>query len=534
MKKSKRKIAVIDFETDPFLHGRLPVPFSWGFYDGERYVKHWQEKAWESPKACAKVLIEFLQDTTEPYLIFAHNGGKFDFLFFIEELTGSLKIVNGRILQATMGIHTLRDSYAILPIPLKALGDKFDIDYMLMERDVREDHKEEIEKYLEQDCIALYNAVLAFFDEFGDNLTIGGTAMKQLKKFHSFDAGNAFFDEQFRKYYYGGRCQCFETGVIDMAVKGYDINSSYPDTMLRMKHPTSTDYIVSRAIRPNTAFITWEGLNHNAVPARTKTGLDFTIPEGTFHTSIHEFNVALDNGMIEPKKIIECVEFTRMTVFDDFINHFYDKRLEAKAGGFLFLYMFYKLILNSSYGKFAQSPDNFKDSIILPTGEIADEPYLPEFEHGEYTIWSKPSNQKTYFNVATAASITGGARANLLAGITNAHRPIYCDTDSILCESLSANIDSKKLGAWKLEFEGDQIAVAGKKMYAVMGKDDNGETVCLKKASKGTILSPLSIFMLARGDTVETKNDAPTFKLDGRHTFIKRNIKRTGIISYEI
>lgn len=528
MAGKKRKIAVIDFETDPFLHGRIPVPFSWGYYDGERYVEHWQEKAWESNE-CVTTLVNFLKDTSDaPKLVLAHNGGKFDFLFFIEHLEGAIKIVNGRILQAQIGAHTLRDSYAILPVPLsQSGGGKLDIDYKLMERECRENHKEEILTYLKADCVALYNLCEAFYDEFGDALTIGSTAMKQLKKFHHFDSANGAFDKMFRKYYYGGRCQCFETGVIETDVKGFDLNSSYPFTMKGMMHPVSTEHYINGAIGPKTMFVTWEGINDNAVPVRTKTGLDFTTREGIFYTTIHEFNAGLETGTISPRKILEAVQFEQVTSFDSFIDHFYTSRLAAKAAGDKFHDLFYKLVLNSAYGKFAQSPDNFEDSIILPIGDIGPEGYEPKFTHGLYAIWSKPSDKKTYFNVATAASITGGSRATLLRGLALAKRPLYCDTDSIYCEDLGARLHDKELGAWKHEFTGSQIAIAGKKLYAVMGQDSEGKEVCLKKASKGTSLHPLAIFMIARGDTCETRNDAPSFKLDGKHEFISRRISKT-------
>jgi hypothetical protein len=557
-KKKSLKIAVLDFETDPFLHGRIPVPFSWGFYDGDRYVDHWETNAWETGGA-VKTLLEFLENVAfdQKYLILAHNGGKFDFLFFVEHLEGSIKIVNGRILQAEIFGHTLRDSYAILPVPLGMAGDKLDIDYKLLEREVREDHRAEILAYQKQDCVALYNLCAAFYEEFGDNLTIGSTAMKQLKTFHPYDEFDSYHDNIFRNFYFGGRCQCFEVGVIDTRIEVYDLNSSYPYTMRSMMHPVSKYYDLTAKPGKRTAFVTWQGENYNGVPVRTKTGLDFTSRFGAtcdpksgckiatphFHTTIHEFNAGLDTGTIAPTKILEAYHFQEMASFDSFIEHFYTSRLKAKADGDKFHDLFYKLILNSAYGKFAQSPDNFEDSIILPFGEIPDKQWFgdaPEetwssfikFAHGQYAIWGKPSKKKTYFNVATAASITGGSRATLLRGLAQSTRPLYCDTDSIFCESFDGDTDNKRLGAWKLEYEGSQMAIAGKKLYALMGDKVNKETGklefgCLKKASKGTTLNPLAIFMIARGDTCETRNDAPSFKLDGNHQFIRRNIRRT-------
>ena len=58
-RKDKRRIAVIDFETDPFLADRFPRPFAWGFYDGERYVEYWQSDAWNTNE-CTDVLVNFL------------------------------------------------------------------------------------------------------------------------------------------------------------------------------------------------------------------------------------------------------------------------------------------------------------------------------------------------------------------------------------------------------------------------------------------------------------------------------------------
>jgi hypothetical protein len=527
-KKKSVKLAVIDFETDPFLHGRLPVPFAWGFYDGKRYIEHWQTNAWESNQ-CVDILIDFLADQEDEYLVLAHNGGKFDFLFFIERLEGTIRIVNGRILEAKLGRHTIRDSYAILPIPLAQAGGKAEIDYKLMEREVRENHREEILHYMKKDCVSLFELVTAFYEEFGDALTIGGTAMKELKKFHPYDTFTPAMDKMFRPYYFGGRCQCFEVGVIDASIDVFDLNSSYPFTMKSMLHPVSSENWITSRIGPQTAFVQWEGENYNAVPIRTKTGLDFTCPRGVFHTTIHEFNAGLDTGTIRPLKILEAIHFKELTSFDSFIEHFYTSRLAAKAAGDIFHDLFYKLILNSAYGKFAQSPDDFEDSIILPFGEVPGEEYgdAPKFTHGEYAIWCKPALRKTYFNVATAASITGGSRATLLRGLAQTERPLYCDTDSIFTASpFTGATDNKRLGAWKHEYTGSQMAIAGKKLYALMGEKD-GELKCLKKASKGTTLNPLAIFMIARGDTCETRNDAPSFKLDGRHQFIKRNISRT-------
>src|SRR5437868_341564 len=180
-KKDPRKIAVIDAETDPFLMGRTPQAFAWGFYDGETYVQFWGEDATQQ-------LVDYIISRSDPLTIYAHNGGKFDFFFLMPfgVIQNPALIINGRIVKAqAFDIHEVRDSYAILPVPLKkiadsAVGVKKDIEYEKMEKDVREQHKEEILSYLKQDCLVLHNAVSKFGERYSDKLTVGGMAISEL------------------------------------------------------------------------------------------------------------------------------------------------------------------------------------------------------------------------------------------------------------------------------------------------------------------------------------------------------------------
>ncbi len=555
-----KKLAVFDFETDPFLFGRVPEPFAWGFYDGENYIHCWgsegaalelkHSKSIDAKRKliaqrCIDQLKEFLENSQDEYLIYAHNGGKFDFMFFLSHFEKSLRIVNGRILEASWGKHVFRDSYAILPIPL-AEYEKDVIDYKLMELNERDKHKQEILDYLKTDCLALHKLVSAFVGEFGDVLTIGSAAMKEFKKFHKFEQANKGFDLFFRKFYYGGRCQCFETGMIkphkNKKIHEMDVHSMYPSVMDDSLHPISLRNKLGSRVSKKTAFVCWQGKNFNAVPARTKKGLDFTLEhsrytnENEFFTTVHEFNAGLETGTIKPERLKYTVDFHEQIKFSEFVNHFYESRMIAKQQGDIFHTIFYKLILNSSYGKQAQDSSDFKDNIILPYGEIPElillsdgvtqappeKQWMLEYQHNNYAIWSKPADRHSYYNVAIAASITGAARAKLLLGLSKATRPLYCDTDSIFCESFSGQTDDKKLGTWGLGKSGDLMAIAGKKLYALMDND-----VCVKKASKGVRLGFEDIVKIAQGETVECKIDAPAFKLDGNHQFISRRIRRT-------
>jgi hypothetical protein len=494
--------------------------------------------------------VERLAKWKEPLLIFAHNGGKFDFFYFLDYLpAGDMRIINGRIIKARLGNHELRDSYAIMPFPLAAY-QKDSIDYDKLHKSRREKHKQEIIDYLRGDCVYLHELVTAFFDEFGDKLTIGSSSMKQLQRFHTFTRGSEQFDESFRTdFYFGGRNQCFKSGLIKKHVKIYDVNSMYPHVMRSYLHPVGTKPILSTRIESNTCFVVTTGHNFGAFPVRTKEGgLDFTVPYGKFSTTIHEWNAALETGSFKPVTIHKTYGFNDRVSFGDFVDHFYYARAKAKASGDIMHTLFYKFVLNSAYGKFAQNPANFFEWCIEPwenpllTEKCPRCPkntvdpvctycqgsgfrWSPAFEHqGKYRIWQAPLLQHFYYNVCTGASITGAARAELLRGIKCATNPLYCDTDSIICEELDGvHLHDTQLGAWKLEDEGELAAICGKKLYAIFGP--KGE--CIKKAHKGARLTGVDILKIAGGATVESVNPVPTFKLNGAHEFSVRKIRRT-------
>lgn len=530
---SKYVLATGDCETDPFEFGVIPQPFVWGFFsEAEGYNSFWGGDGTrdEQQRESTLAFIEFLNGLDKPHLIYMHNGGKFDFLFLLSFATGRLKIVNGRILEMHIGEHVLRDSYAAVPIPLAAYK-KDDIDYTHLAFDARQKNKSEILHYLGGDVRYLFEMMQSFREEFGNVLTIGTAAMRALKTHHSFDEFTKDQDGIFRQFYYGGRCQCFDSGILRGKWKVYDANSMYPYCMSSMLHPVSATYSESATLTDNTDFVIVEGRNFGGLPFKHPKGfLDFATPRGTFYVTGHELRAAIDTGTFEIERIVRAYTFAQRTSFGSFVDHWYGKRIAARAAGLDLYVLFYKLILNSSYGKFCLNSDNFKDWEITNAGDYLDDGiWSVEYESDEFILWSKPSQQAKYYNVATGASITGGARSVLLRGLSRASRPVYCDTDSIICESLEVDIDDKKLGAWKLEAEGNEICIAGKKLYALYNNgtvfmDDKGKP---KQASKGARLSAEQIRNVALGGTELFQNPVPSFKLDGKHEFVKRQISKT-------
>jgi hypothetical protein len=515
-------ILTMDFETDPFEFGVNPRPFACGIYDGQNFDSIW------SPK-CASRMLERLK-SLPPSTIYMHNGGKFDIFFILESLEAEMLIINGRVVSAHVGKHEVRDSFAIIPVALSQYK-KDDIDINKLHRDSRAANRVEILSYLRGDCVYLHELVSAFHEEFGDKMTIGSAAMQQLKKFHPYKTINSRIDKRFREdFFRGGRVQVFQSGILKKKFKILDENSMYPDAMKNFKHPNAVNFDVDNKITKDTAFIIAEGRNYGAFAVRNAIGgLDFTRETGRFNCTIHEWSAALDTKMFEPIKVVKTFGCSDWISFDGFVDHFFAGRVKAKAEGNKILDLFYKLILNSAYGKFAQNPDSFCDHCITRGGHPG-EGWEARYSHGDgkIIIWEKPKAQigkfqQGYYNVAIGASITGAGRSKLMQGIAAATDLIYCDTDSLICRDLPGiKLSDTELGAWKLEGHGTSIAVAGKKMYACF--DGN---VCIKKATKGARLTPEEIVKVAGGQMVKYRNAAPNFKLNGQVKFIEREIRRT-------
>lgn len=527
-----RKIAVADLETDPFEFGKVPEAFLSGYHDGKKTVSFWGAD-------CVAQMVRALEVEREEYVIFIHNGGRFDIFYFMKHLTpGSIKIINGRIIQAQLGRHEVRDSFAIMPFGLSKYN-KVKIDYGKFTVENRDKNRDEITEYWRMDCVYLWELCDAFIREFGDKLTIGGAALKQLKNFHSFDCSNENFDARFRTdFYHGGRNQVFESGILKGRFEVHDVNSMYPRAMQAFLHPVGTDCEIDKRLRAHTCFVSTTGINNGAFPVRTKSGgLDFTQTRGTFHTTIHEFEAAIETGSFRPIKIVRTYNFKKRITFADYVEHFYELRRAAIISEDEMHKLFYKFVLNSSYGKFAQNPENYFDWEITKSGERPDnwhdcvqtceatcrKLWTPAFIHDIYVIWQRPTMAQHFYNVATGASITGAARAMLLRGLRAAKRPLYCDTDSIICESLDGVEKSEDaLGAWKLEAVADTAAICGKKLYALFA-----DGVCIKKAHKGARLTGEQIMKIGQGDVITCENPVPSFSWDGSHQFVTRRIRRT-------
>jgi len=528
---SKEKtLWAFDCETPKFIYGRPPIPFLWCAISeyADRFI-FWGKNSTQ----------EFMRwiMTLNNDLLIAHNGGKFDALFLKEIISGSMLMVDGRIIKCSpkKGVE-IRDSFAILPMALKKLGAKIEIDLNKHEDNVREKHKAEIIRYCMNDCIVLLEAVQNFYRMAGRRrLTIASQASAELRTIYpDLPKLNATHHAEFSPFFFGGRVQALQKGIIKGNFKLYDVNSMYPHVMATYHHPYGDsykvkDYHVKNIPENNCGFFFGTVDSRAAFPVRqnNKTTPYIVGRNIEIRATLHEVRAAIDVGAacnFRGKLLLP----TFSTQFDKFIIPHFESRKKAKAIGDAGADLYHKLIPNSSYGRFAMSPDGREETYYAEKDEDITELKNDGFTikdidlQAERFILSRPVCRpwQFYEDVATGASITGAARARLMRAIATAKNPLYCDTDSLLCESIGEKVGNE-LGQWKEECICDTAAIAGKKMYALFNN-----TECVKQASKGVRASPDEIYRVAQGAEIEIFNDAPVMRLKGTK-FMSRKIRMT-------
>jgi len=573
-RRSRATFSVIDCETDPFKYGRVPEPFLWGFYEGD------SDEYLEFDSAAP--MVDFLSRNRRT--VYAHNGGKFDYHYLREYINSDepITIINGRLAKFRIGACEFRDSLNIFPnTRLKdfndATGGKLEIDYSIFEPEARNDpnNKAEISKYLRQDCVRLWDVIRRYWDEYGKSLTQAGASMKYWERMYETKAPRQSKSqfERYRQFYYGGRVQCFESGVRDCAFSVADINSAYPYAMLRA-HPFSPtavreDHLPADEEEFNTALIELDCTAHGCFPWRDPDTHELYFPDDDargitrmrrYRITGWELRTALELDAVKNITIRDVHVFPVRIDFKRYIEHFFALREEARKRGDVAGRTFGKYFMNGLYGKFAANCENYSEYVIASTDSLEAwtlKGWQVEKPWGDRFLMSRaPSaedledvtqNRWKYYNVATSASITGFVRAYLFKAMHACGGVIYCDTDSIAARDTSRLNFGSALGAFKDEGSFDQYAIAGKKLYAFhkagmpIDYDPTEEkNPTWKIACKGVNFqsredAPERIAEIATGCTVTYEPEVPTYSVTRKvrqgaadaPTFVKREIRAT-------
>jgi Vibrio phage DNA polymerase len=566
-RKAKDELPIYAMRIEmPEVRGdKLSYPFLVGFFDGVAFREFWGDD-------CLMRAREYLFER-ERGLIYFYDGDQRDdfkliFPWFEGEMIIHERTIIGGQMDCRLGKHRIGDSMILLPLVELEEYRGFQgepappaIQAAAKEPENRDARRAEIVNRVRWECGAIWQTLTDFRREFGTHLTIGAASIAELKKHHYFQPLTKKEDAEIRELFYiGGRCDALgHVGVFEGDFKLYDVNSMYPAVMKNFFHPVGRLIGRTAAVQDDTCFVIVRGESKGHLPWHGfQQKIHYYTPhKGEFCLTIHEWRMALKLGLwaSEPE-VIMAYSYPEQTNFASFVNSAHWKRRQAKRAGNALRDTFYKGLMNAASGKFAQNPNNYFSHEIHERSVCLDRPetvrecekcrneccfvhwevirIFPEFD--DKLLWRRRTESSFVLNVATAASITGAARAILARAILGAVNPMYCDTDSLICESIAERCDDVELGAWKQEAAGHRLAIAGPKRYALFGsvcptckrgQGDGGACTnalfhkwgCVKMACSGADVEPSTIEALAlkqRGFAdMEMRHSKPTLERMG-------------------
>ena len=504
------EIATMDIETvnwtEKFLCG--------GLYNGAEYYESWDENGY------FEILL------SHNGVIYAHNGGRFDFLWVVSQMisrgwTPNITMQGSRILKISYGKTTFLDSYPILLSSLQKAGEmvgsqKEELGIPFSEfGNLTEGQKKEVSKYLRQDCVLLYD-VLDYIKNYCEthNIilknTIASSSWGTVKEWLSLNRAQWRFHtyRKLREGYYGGRCEVYRTEFQEG--ERYDRNSSYPAALRNTPLPVGP---VLATGQPNKHFdkglegIYWARVEVPKMfipPLPVRVGSRLGFPIGIFDgvwTGL-ELRYAMSHG-VKIHKLKRGLVFRKSeVVFRDAINKIWRLRQLAPTKA---LNKWLKLFANSLTGKFAQKPELESFYVGEPnTSHFRENPNAYKSVDKEGNYWTRGfSRIGDCAHVQFAAYLTSEARISLHKTLMQSENPIYCDTDSVYSKKFHGK-SGDGLGEWKREGSLKHWESLAPKVYRFL--DENKEWIVKAKGVPSANYEDFSL--LSEGETVR-KGDRP-------------------------
>jgi len=387
------------------------------------------------------------------------------------------------------------DTLNFLKTSLKELGKMFGIPKM--DIDFKKCSIEELENYCKRDVEILKRVVewiIDFHRQYNIPMSLTFpqfTYRLYRKKYLPLiikQTANEKVMKLERASYYGGRVEVFDFNKWYHA-NIYDFNSLYPSVMSNNLYPTallkyysipvSSTFsfiekfdLISQALKENLGVIAEVGLEipiskFGIVPLRFENKLCF--PCGTFETTLAspELKTVMEN-------IISIKQFSiyeTHDIFSEYIYYCYEERKKAIKENDDIMNWFWKLLMNSLYGKFAQRKFldirrkeydghfQFATSGLHEKGELKTLSWL-----GGLAIEKKIESLNPNSFVAIASFVTSYARAKLYRYLVKYPDVLYCDTDSLFLPNQEIE-SSKELGGLKLEKIYSGFQALGNKWY---------------------------------------------------------------------
>ena len=451
--------------------------------------------------------------------IFAHNGSQFDYKFLMSELmtryTVDITGDHNKVIKFQINNVIFLDFFLFFPTSLNNLSkswineEKMDFNHNLININNYNEFKEIAIEYCKKDCILLFKIVNKFLG------TIFSTQFKQSIKLSSsisfFTApqlallifktiylkcdiegstGQDYFIE--KSAYYGGMCVVYrKNGNINNKLYCYDINSCYPASMLfkmPYKFIDQIDYIEDNNKYDDIIDYYLYEIDYqypqNSIIVNLPTRFDdeiIYIRNGNkkWHWG-NEIKTALSLGC-QILKIYRIRRYEGNAIFKEYIEDIYEMRLKAKKENNTCLVDFFKLLMNSLYGKLGQKLNLQKNIVsIAELSEIVMYYNQDKVKNikllNDFCIEYEYEDMKEFFNqigslVRFSGFITAQARCILLSPFSNKiideTNLFYTDTDSIFINKKLPDeyVSNTILGKFKLEYEINKAYFLAPKMY---------------------------------------------------------------------
>jgi hypothetical protein len=416
----------------------------------------------------------------------------------------------------------------IFPAKLETIGETVNLPKLHV--DFEKSSRDYIKVYCKRDVEIL----LAFWEEWtkfltNNNLgnikyTISSQSMEAFKQ--RFCNNYIVLDDDMKNLeferlgYYGGRTEIFHKGIVRKPIYYYDVNSMYPHAMKANRFPI--EYKFSKD-NPSIEYVKYMIDKGYLIMAEcnidTKLNLYPVKDNNTLLFPIGKFKTYLPTPeVLEAFTHDDIVSFGHVSfyrgdfIFSDYVDFFYNKRLELKKAGNKQEAM-YKLFLNALYGKFGQMMDSWNTCTVDDVKAIDSNFNLGEWIMDNYKIPKiilmgidmtpklryigeqlQISTEKEESNIsfpAIAAHVTSYARLILARVIkycqdTNIKK-YYCDTDSIFTEEEIASyfLDEKELGKMKLEkYYEHGVEFINLKNYCALDKTGHKQVISVDESGK--------------------------------------------------
>lgn len=516
-KKKINDFGVFDIETRNWI-----TPYAIGLYAYGKYQLF-------TGKECIQKFLEHVLTLNYQNLpLFAHNAGKFDFSFLLEEIrindifndfsVKGLIQGGGRLIKLIItktdcernNTWKFSDSIALFgggydetnkkeressPNSLKALCNTFNTmhgkydftdgkdnerpyEYLYQ---LYKQHDERFDTYLKHDCLGLYEVLKRYFHllPYGE-ITLASNTLKTWQTdflHHKIPIPSPEINKILRETYFGGRTEVFRLFYPYNGNKYhyYDFNSEYPYVMKEHTYPVTRPYIERN---PKEHHLQMQGFTRchihvpddiylPVVPVRIEKMM---FPTGHLHG-------IWSNNIIQKAKEIGCtIELEKSYLFKksaylfkEYIEKNYKVKQNSKKG--TAQYLLAKLLMNSLYGKFAQHEEN--ESIkILAQGEKIPENMIDFFDLDHNIIRIQEINESEHIIPHLSSLITAHAQLllydSLEKAIDKGGTIAYCDTDSLVTDVTLPTSDL--LGGLKEEKEILEAYFLMPKIYGFIGR----------------------------------------------------------------